>query len=191
MVIVGQALVSEDVFERKFACQINKCKGICCIEGDVGAPLENAEIDRISANLEGIKPFMSTEGLELMGHDTFSEVDEDSEPVTRCRETGECVFVVYKDNGLASCAIEEAHAAGKSDFLKPISCHLYPIRAKKYGAYTAMNYHNWDICSDACQAGTEMNIPVHEFLKSALIRKMGEEWYKELCEVYAAWKPRF
>jgi hypothetical protein len=191
MVIVGQALVSEDIFERKFACQINKCNGICCVEGDVGAPLENSEIDRINANLDGIKPFMSKEGLELMGQDWFSELDEDGEPVTRCRPSGECVFVTYAGNGVASCAIEQAHAAGKSDFLKPISCHLYPIRAKKYGSYTAMNYHNWDICSDACQAGTEMNIPVHEFLKTALIRKMGEEWYRELCDVYAAWKPRF
>ncbi|MFZ9756024.1 MAG: DUF3109 family protein [Bacteroidia bacterium] len=191
MVIVGNALVSEDIFERKFACQIGKCKGICCVEGDVGAPLENVEITEIESQLPGIRPFMSPEGLDLLDHGGFHETDEDGEPVTRCQESGECVFVVYTAQGVASCAIEQAHAQSQSSFRKPISCHLYPIRAKKYGAYTAMNYHNWDICSDACQAGTEGNIAVHEFLKDALIRKMGPEWYQELCEVYAAWKPRF
>jgi hypothetical protein len=97
---------------------------------------------------------------------------------------------VYEDNGIASCGIEKAYSDGKIDFKKPISCHLYPIRAKKYGSYIAMNYHHWDICNDACRAGSELNIPVYEFLKEPLIRKMGEVWYQELCDIARDWRNR-
>ncbi|MFN5217314.1 MAG: DUF3109 family protein, partial [Sphingomonadales bacterium] len=113
--------------------------------------------------------------------------DPDGESVTTCLPGGECSFLVYE--GLtATCGIENAWKAGKTDFQKPVSCHLYPIRAKRYGEYTALNYHRWSICEPACQRGEQENIPVYAFLKEALIRKMGEAWYEELTAVAADWK---
>ena len=190
MIIVGNALVSEDVLERKFACQIDKCKGECCVQGDAGAPLLKDEADLLLELYPHIEPYMSPEGIAQVKQDGYVTRDQDHDLVTVCRPTGECVFVTYESNGLAACAIEKAYYDGKISFKKPISCHLYPIRAKKYGSYIAMNYHHWDICGDACKAGNEMNIPVYEFLKEALIRKMGEDWYKELCDVAKDWNNR-
>ena len=190
MIIVGNALVSEDVLEKKFACQINKCKGECCVQGDAGAPLLKEEADIILDIYDEIEPYLSVEGIDVIKEHGYVTRDIDGDLVTVCRPTGECVFVVYEDNGIASCGIEKAYTDGKIDFKKPISCHLYPIRAKKYGSYIAMNYHHWDICSDACSAGSELNIPVYEFLKEPLIRKMGEEWYQELSDIARDWRNR-
>lgn len=190
MIIVGNALVSEDILEKKFACQIDKCKGECCVQGDAGAPLLKDEADIILDIYDKIEPYISAEGIAEIKENGFVTRDTDGDLVTVCRSSGECVFVVYESNGIASCAIEKAHSAGDIDFKKPISCHLYPIRAKKYGSYVAMNYHHWDICSDACKAGYEMNVPVYEFLKEAIIRKMGEEWYQELSEIAKDWSGR-
>lgn len=190
MIIVGNALVSEDVLEKKFACQIDKCKGECCVQGDAGAPLLKEEADIILEIYDKIEPYISEEGIAEIKKNGYVTRDKDGDLVTVCRDSGECVFVVYEDYGVASCAIEKAYADGVVDFKKPISCHLYPIRAKKYGSYIAMNYHHWDICGDACKAGIEMNVPVYEFLKEALIRKMGEEWFAELSEVAKEWHQR-
>ena len=190
MIIVGNALISEDVLEKKFACQIDKCKGECCVQGDAGAPLLKDEADIILEIYDKIEPYISEEGIAEIQKNGYVTRDTDGDLVTVCRDSGECVFVVYEDNGVASCAIEKAHADGVIDFKKPISCHLYPIRAKKYGSYIAMNYHHWDICGDACKAGVEMNVPVYEFLKEALVRKMGEEWFAELSEVAKEWHQR-
>jgi hypothetical protein len=190
MIIVGNALVSEDILEKKFACQIDKCKGECCVQGDAGAPLLKDEADIILDIYDKIEPYISADGIAEIKENGFVTRDTDGDLVTVCRSSGECVFVVYEDKGIASCAIEKAHAAGDIDFKKPISCHLYPIRAKKYGSYIAMNYHHWDICNDACKAGSEMNVPVYEFLKEAIIRKMGEDWYQELSEIAKDWHNR-
>lgn len=187
MIIVGKALVSEDILERKFACQLNACKGACCVQGDAGAPLEEEELEIIEKELPSIMPFMSEEGRKLLGERGFHEIDSDGDLGTVCAPTGECVFVNY-NNGIAVCSIEKAYLQSKTWFKKPLSCHLYPIRAKKYGEYIAMNYHHWDICSPACKAGEEGNVEVHKFLREALIRKMGPKWYTELEEVAAAWK---
>lgn len=156
------------------------------MHGDAGAPLDADEIEIIRTELPSIEPFMSPEGRELLKSDGFSTEDEDVETGTVCRETGECIFVSY-ENEIAVCSIEKAWAAGKTWFKKPLSCHLYPIRAKQYGEYIALNYHNWEICSPACKAGIEGNVAVHRFLKDALVRKMGPSWYKEFDEVAEAW----
>jgi hypothetical protein len=144
MIIVGNALVSEDILEKKFACQIDKCKGECCVLGDAGAPLLKDEADIILDIYDKIEPYISAEGIAEIKENGFVTRDTDGDLVTVCRSSGECVFVVYESNGIASCAIEKAHTAGDIDFKKPISCHLYPIRTKKYGSYIAMNYHHWD-----------------------------------------------
>ena len=187
MLIVGNALVSEDIIENKFACNTRVCHGACCVQGDAGAPLLAAEISIIEQELPKIQPFLSSAGLKNIEDHGFHTTDPDGEAVTTCLPGGECSFLVYE--GLtATCGIEKAWKAGKTDFQKPVSCHLYPIRAKQYGEYTALNYHRWSICEPACQRGEQENIPVYAFLKEALIRKMGEAWYEELTAVAADWK---
>ncbi len=190
MLIIGESLVSEDILEKKFVCHLEKCKGACCISGDRGAPLLENELDIINKDLERIIPFMDADGLAHLKKFNFSEIDpSDGELVTTCREDGACVFVVY-DDGKTQCAIELANAAGKIDFKKPISCHLYPIRAAKYGDYTVLNYHKWDICSPACNFGESLNEPMYRFLKEPLIRKMGPDWYEELEAVAKDWSEK-
>lgn len=188
MIIVEDVLLSENILERKFACQLDKCKGACCVEGDAGAPLMHSELEEIEKNLESIKPFMTPDAKAHLEKKGFYTRDLEGDLVTECLNDGACVFVRYNELGITQCAIEQAHAAGAIDYKKPISCHLYPIRAKKYGAYIAMNYHDWDICGDACKAGVEMNIPVYKFLQEALTRKMGAKWYEALEAVARDWE---
>ncbi len=180
MIIVDDCLVSEDVLEKKFACDVSACKGACCIEGDAGAPLERDEVESIEKNLDLIKSEMDAEGLELLEKDGFYENDPfDSMLVTTCKSNKECVFVVRKD-GILNCAIEIANSKHNFNYPKPISCHLYPVRVSKYNEYYALNYHKWSICADACTKGQKEDIKVFEFAKTALIRKFGEDWYENL-----------
>lgn len=186
MIIVQNVLVSEDILERKFACQLDKCHGACCVQGDAGAPLEPEEITIIEKELPNITPLMESEGLGVLNQRGFHTMDQEGDTGTSLRPGGECLFVVY-ENGVAACAIEKAYNAGKTWFKKPLSCHLYPIRAKRYGEYVALNYHQWEICTPACKAGEELKIPVHAFLRDALTRKFGPTWYGELKAVAEAW----
>jgi hypothetical protein len=187
MLIVGNALVSEDIIEKKFACDTRACLGACCVKGDAGAPLLSQEIEIIENEFPSIKPFLSEDGLRNIESQGFHTTDPDGESVTTCLPDGECSFLVY-DGLTATCGIENAHKAGKTSFKKPISCHLYPIRAKQYGEYTALNYHRWDICEPACKRGENDNVPVYVFLKDALIRKMGEAWFAELTSLASDWE---
>jgi len=188
MLIVGEALVSEDIIEKHFVCHLEKCKGACCEIGDRGAPLVEAEIPIIESHLGKIKAHMDADGLSLLAAKGFHEIDpDDGELVTTCRDNGACVFVVY-ENGSTQCAIEKAFIAGETDFKKPMSCHLYPIRATKYGDYTVLNYHKWDICKSACSFGASLNVPLYNFLKEPLIRKLGKGWYEEMEEVARGWE---
>lgn len=187
MIIVGDVLLSEDILEKKFACQLHKCQGACCVQGDAGAPLETEEIEIIHQELNAVRPFLDSASLQSIEQNGFHETDASGEAVTRCLPGGECVFVVYEGT-TAVCGIEKAWLTGATAYRKPISCHLYPIRAKKYGEYVVMNYHNWDICKPACAAGDELKMPVYRFLREALIRKKGEKWYRELDELANNWK---
>lgn len=182
MIIVQETLISQDLFDKQFVCNLDKCKGACCVEGDSGAPLKQEDIDEIEKNYDKIKPFMSEEGIKQIEEVGFYEKDSwDGEYVTTCQpNSGECNFVVYNDKGITECAIENAYKAGEIDYKKPISCHLYPIRIAELKTYTALNYHKWDICSPACSLGEELKVPVYQFLKDAIIRRFGEDYYKEL-----------
>jgi len=180
MIKVDNCLISEDVVERSFACNVLACKGVCCIEGDAGAPLDPEEIDVIASHNETIKTEMDEEGLALLAKDGFAEKDpSDMMDVTTCKENKECVFVVRKD-GILNCAIEIANKKHDFGFPKPISCHLYPIRVAKYSEFYALNYHRWSICADACTKGKEDDVKVYQFAKSALVRKFGDDWYSNL-----------
>ena len=179
MIIHENTLLSEDLFEQNFICNLSKCKGACCVEGDQGAPISKEEIAAIAENLESIRPFLTEPSLKAISQKGFWETDPEGDLVTTCLPTGECNFSIYKD-GILGCGMEQAWKEGKSTFRKPISCHLYPIRISQVGEYEALNYHRWDVCKPACALGNEHKVPVYSFLKDALIRKYGEGWYNEL-----------
>jgi hypothetical protein len=179
MIIIGEALVSEELVNLGFCCNLSKCLGQCCVEGDAGAPLEKEEIRLLEDHLDTIKEFLSIESADLIQRKGVFETDVQEKFVTPLLNGKECVFTRFKDN-IAQCAIEMAWNAGKISFRKPVSCHLYPVRISKFKGCTAVNIHKWHVCSDAWKEGKEKTIPVYIFLKDALIRNFGEEWYRQL-----------
>ena len=182
MILVENAVISDDIKEQLFVCDLTKCKGACCVEGDLGAPLEEEELEKINEVLEEVKPFMSKAGVEAIEKNGAYLLDEDNEYSTTTVRGKECAFAIYDEKGILKCAIEQAWLQGKTKWRKPISCHLYPIRITKYDHYDALNYHRWHICSPACHHGKALGVPLYKFLKEALIRKYGEVWYRQLVE---------
>jgi len=176
---IGQALVSEDILEKEFVCNLSACKGQCCIDGDAGAPVEKEETAILDEIFETVKPYLRPEGIAAIEQQGTYIIGEDGEYETPLIFGGECAYVIY-DNGMALCGIEKAYIEKKIEWKKPISCHLYPIRIKEYSSFSAVNYHKWHICSDACALGKELEVPVYKFLKDPLTRKYGLEWYTEL-----------
>ena len=183
MIELGNKLLSLDLFEKKFVCNLNACKGACCIEGDAGAPLELEEIDILEESLDVIKPYMREEGIDIIEKQGVFYMDDDNEPVTSLVKNGACAFVYFDKNNSTKCSIEKAHSEGKLNFKKPISCHLYPVRVTKLRNYEAVNFNHWDICSDACTLGSELNVKVYKFLKEPITRKWGEEFFTELIQI--------
>ncbi len=184
MIQLGEILISEDIFETKFVCDLQACKGACCVEGEGGAPLTLEEVEILENILPDIEPFLDPKGLKEIQEKGVAVTGYDGELETPLLNGKECAYLVYDEKGMALCGIEMAHKAGKTDFKKPISCHLYPIREKELRIGSAMNYHRWGICSDACTLGEKLGIPLFRFAKDPLVRKYGEDWYKELEEVY-------
>lgn len=180
LVEIGDKVISTQIFERKFVCDLNACKGACCIEGDAGAPLTEEEVSVLEDNLDVIKPYMRDEGLQEVEKNGVFYMDQENEPVTALVNQAECAFVFFDDDGITKCSIEKAHLEGKLDFKKPISCHLYPIRVKQFNEFKALNYDTWSICSDACTLGEKLGVPVYQFLKEPIIRAFGEGFYTEL-----------
>ena len=180
LVEIDDKIISTEIFTQKFVCDLSACKGACCVEGDNGAPLTSEELELIQNNLEKIKPFMTKEGIDEVEQNGVSYLDEDLETVTSLLNGRDCAFVFKDENGFAKCSIEKAYREKKTDFNKPISCHLYPIRVKKFGEYTALNYDRWKICKPACSCGEKLQVSVYRFLKEPLIRAFGESFYKEL-----------
>ncbi len=185
MISIGKSIISEEVITKKFCCQLQACKGECCVQGDSGAPLEEEEVGLIEQDLEVIKPYMRPEGVKAIEQQGVFTVDEDGDLVTTLIKGEECAFV-YFEKGIAFCAIEKAHKEGKTDFYKPISCHLYPIRITKYSNFEAVNYHKWGVCCDAVVYGEKIGLEVYKFLKEPLIRYYGEKWYHQLEEEVAS-----
>lgn len=183
MVIIQDILVSEDVLTEHFICQLDACKGACCWEGDFGAPLETAEVDTLKAIYEELKPFLRPQGIEVIeaaGVSIFYK--EIKAPGTPLLANGACAFLTFEANGTAKCGIEKACEAGVTDFRKPLSCHLYPVRVIKNEEvdFEALNYDRWDICSAACTAGKKAKVPVFQFVEEAIVRKYGQAFYEEM-----------
>lgn len=183
MLEIDNTIISLDVLEKKFVCDLASCNGNCCIEGDSGAPLNEDEIDYLEANFHKIKPFMTETGKQVIEENGLWWIDSQGDKVTTLINNKECAFVVMEGK-IAKCAIEIANENKKIDFLKPISCHLYPIRLTEYKKFTAVNYHSWNICSPALRYGKHLGTPVFKFLKEPLVRKFGSEWYKKLEIAY-------
>jgi len=182
MIVHENTLVSLDLLEKDFVCNLSACKGACCVEGESGAPLDEEEIGIIEENLEAIKPFMEARSVKLLQKRGFWEKDTDGDLVTLCHNGRACIFAIT-EAGIYKCAMEKAYLAGKTKWPKPISCHLYPVRLAKVGEYRALNYSKWEVCDPACQLGASLKVPVFKFLKDALVRKFGENWYKGLEEI--------
>ncbi len=192
MIQIDDKLISEDLFEEEFVCNLSKCKGACCVEGDIGAPLEKEEAAILDSIYEKIKPYLTADGIEAIEQKGTWEIDpSDGDYVTPMVGNRDCVYVTFDDNGITKCGIEKAYEDGAIDWQKPISCHLYPIRVQQYSSFEALNYHEWHICSDACALGKELQVPVYKFLKTPLIRKYGETFYQTLSEAADQWKIEF
>jgi hypothetical protein len=180
LIEIQDKVVSLDLFEKKFVCDLNACKGACCIEGDSGAPITEEEIAILEDDLEFIKPYMRPEGIAEVDKTGVFYMDWDNEAVTTLVNGAECAFVFFDEKGITKCSIEQAHKEGKTSFKKPISCHLYPIRAKKYAEFEALNYSEWTICAPACACGDHFNVKVYKFLKEPIVRAYGEAFYEEM-----------
>jgi len=177
---LGKTIVSEDIIEKDFMCNLSACKGACCVGGDAGAPLEEEEVKILQKMYPKIKPFLRPEGIKVIEEQGVFVTLEDGELETPLVNNENCAYVSFDNRGVAICGIEEAYNQGEISWKKPVSCHLYPVRVKDYSEFSAVNYHKWKICDDACTLGKELQIPIYKFVKEALIRKFGEDWYMEL-----------
>jgi hypothetical protein len=178
-----KTIVSEDIIEKDFVCNLSACKGTCCVEGEAGAPLDKEETKILEEIYPKVKPFLRKEGVEVLEKEGAWITSDFGELETPLINHKECAYVIFDDQKTALCGIEEAYNKGIIDWKKPISCHLYPVRVKEYSEFSAVNYNKWDICDDACTLGKELQVPVYKFVKEALIRKFGKGWYEELEKV--------
>lgn len=182
MIQIDDKIVSADVLRVKFCCDLQHCKGICCVEGNSGAPLEMDEVDILEEEYEAYRPFMKPEGIAAIEEQGFMVIDMDGDYTTPLIDEAECAFS-FQENGITFCAIERAHREGRTSFIKPISCHLYPIRVSRFNdGSLGLNYHRWSVCSGALTKGKEEGIPMYRMLQGPITRRFGEEFYTALCE---------
>lgn len=182
MYIIQNVYISDDIIDECFVCDLEKCKGACCVEGDLGAPLEIDELLIMEEILDKVRPYLMPEGLEAIQKQGAFIKDYEGDFSTPTIHGKECAYAFYDEKGTLKCGIEAAYRDGKIDFPKPISCHLYPIRITRLQVEEALNYNRWHICSPACQLGEALKMPIYRFLKEPLIRRYGEDWYQELEE---------
>lgn len=182
MVQIDDKIISLDIFERHFVCDLPRCLGACCVEGESGAPLEDDETAILDDIFPVIKSMLSEKALKVVEKTGTWEIDSDGDKVTPIINGKECVYTYFDEDGMCKCTIEKAWKEGLIDFKKPISCHLYPIRVSKYAEFEALNYHNWHVCAPARELGAKLGVPVFRFLKEPLIRKYGEAFYVEMEE---------
>lgn len=182
---LGKTIVSEEIIENDFVCNLKACKGACCIDGNAGAPLEDRETEILVDIYSDVRPFLRPEGIAAIEEQGAFVKGDDDEWETPLVNNSECAYVIFGEDNTAKCGIEEAYNQGAISWKKPLSCHLYPVRIREYTELTAVNYHKWHICDAACELGATLKVPIYKFVKEALIRKFGEEWYAELEEIAA------
>ncbi len=177
---LGKTIVSEDIIEKDFVCNLSACKGQCCIDGDAGAPLDKEEARILKTIYPKIKRYLRPEGVAAIEAQGTNITIKSGDLETPLINGADCAYVVFDEKKTAMCGIEKAYNEGDIGFKKPISCHLYPVRVKDYSEFSAVNYHHWPICDDACALGKELQVPVYKFVKEALVRRFGEDWYSAL-----------
>ncbi|MEO0042107.1 MAG: hypothetical protein RL329_1555 [Bacteroidota bacterium] len=183
MIIVQDKLISDELIEEQFVCNLNACKGACCWEGDFGAPLEKDELAILKQIYPAVRPYLTESGQKVIDSEGTSQYFRGMKSYgTSLVEGGACAFMTMTAAGVSQCGIEQAWRDGKTTFRKPISCHLYPIRVSKSKSMGTemLNYDRWDICTAACSLGKKEQVPVYQFLKEALIRAYGADFYEEL-----------
>ena len=186
MFLIEEKLISDDIIEKEFVCNLNACKGACCVQGEAGAPLEDEEIHILDEIYEQVAPYLPKTGRKaIKKHGKYVQAPN-GDYETPLVNGGECAYVVFEEDK-TFCGIEKAWQDGKIDFQKPISCHLYPIRVTVTPMYEALNYDRWPICDPACALGQELKVPIYKFLKAPLTRKYGEAFYKRMEEIAEAW----
>lgn len=189
MLQIQDTLVSLDLAERFFCCDLDACRGECCIEGDAGAPVTQEEFDRLKGLVEIVSDDLLPQAKEEIRRRGVGYIDEEGDLVTSIIEGRNCVFTCYAPGGKCICALEKAFREGRTDFRKPISCFLYPLRITEYPTFTAVNYHRWKICRPAEKLGRKLGLRLYQFLKEPLTERFGKDWYDELClacEAYLA-----
>ena len=181
MLIVDDCIISDNLAEVSFCCDLGKCKGACCVEGDCGAPLDADEIPVLKRIYPIVKQYMTAEGIDVVEREGVSAIDVEGMPCTPLVNNRECAYAVVED-GFTLCAIEKAYRDHKIDYPKPISCHLYPVRIEDFGEFKAVNYHEWDICRCAVTKGRSEGQKLYKYLREPLVRRFGQQWYDELVE---------
>ncbi len=187
MLQIGDVLVSLDLAERFFCCDLDQCLGECCIEGDAGAPITREEYDKLQALLPVVEDELMPQARREIAENGVGYVDEEGDLVTSIVDGRNCVFTCYAPGGKCLCAIEKVFREGRVDFRKPMSCYLYPLRLTEYPTFTAVNYHRWKICRCAEILGRKLNMRLYQFMKQPLIERFGKDWYDELCEACEAY----
>jgi len=182
MLEIGKAVISLDVISANFTCDLKACKGACCVSGDSGAPLEPEEAKILREIFPALKPYLTHESIDTIENFGTSVIDIEGDLVTPLNDGKECAYVIFEEE-IAFCAIEKAFNEGVIHFRKPISCHLYPIRIKKYRHIEAVNYDRWEICSPAIVKGNQLQTPVYKFTRDALERKYGKDWFAQLVAI--------
>lgn len=189
---IQNTLVSMDILTEEFCCDLEACKGCCCVIGDAGAPVDLDEVMELENVLDTVWDDLSASAQACIDKQGVAYTDQEGDLVTSIVNGKDCVFTYYDDLKLDDCTIkncclcatEKAFRAGKTNWCKPISCALYPIRVKKLSnGMLALNYHRWDICKDGIKKGRELHMPVYKFLREPLIKRFGQEWYDELCTI--------
>lgn len=191
MLQIQNTIVTLDLAEEFFCCDLDKCLGACCIEGDAGAPVTIDEVEKIEEALPVVEPEMLPRAVEEVRQNGVAYVDQEGDLVTTILDGRNCAFTCYAPGGICLCALEKAFREGKTGFKKPASCSLYPLRLTTYPTFTAVNYHRWKICRDAVANGRKKGIRLYQFLRGPLTEHFGKEWYDELaqaCELYLSQK---
>jgi hypothetical protein len=184
MIVIQQTLVSDELFDKAFVCDLQACKGACCVEGDEGAFVEEKEKKQFAKVYPAVKPYLTKEGIQAIEKQGYYITNEQGLLKTPLMKGGPCAYTIY-ESGIALCGIERAYRDGKVKWKKPISCHLYPIRISKVGEFDALNYERWNICKPACKNGKALGVPIFRFLKEALVRKYGKAYYAAMEATYA------
>ena len=182
MLPLDKTILSDELLQEAFVCDLTRCKGACCVAGDSGAPLEEEEAKTLEEIWPAVKPFLRPEGIQAIEEQGTWVTDADGDQTTPLIDGQECAYTLFEADGTAKCGIEKAYREGAIPFIKPISCHLYPIRVTKYPSFEALNYHRWEVCAPACELGASLKVPVYKFLKEPLVRRYGPAWYEALEE---------